>query len=121
MRRGGAKRREGRLDYLTVLVEHPRKFQMILECVGIFDVADGSRGLRNIAGNPFIALGADPRWPIDRRRSADIALPFSAHAREKCREHEGRARSIRAVDNCDRLVWQFQGWIELPDRGIVPA
>ena len=70
---------------------------MVLLGIGIFDIADGAGDLRHIAGNAFIALGADAGGPVDRGVGADIVLPVSADAAEIGGELEGGARTVRTM------------------------
>ena len=117
---GRLERCDGRLHGLAGLVDHRRIGQLVLLGVGIFDVADRVLGLADIAGNAFIALGADAGRPFDRGAGAGLGLPFGVRLREIVGEVEGGARTVGAAHHGDGVGRQLQLRIELGDRGIVP-
>ena len=117
---GRLERCDGRLHGLASLVDHRRIGQLVLLGVGIFDVADRVLGLADIAGNAFIALGADAGRPFDRGAGAGLGFPFGVRLREVVGEVEGGARTVGAADHGDGVSRQLQLRIEFCDRGIVP-
>src|SRR6185437_12655066 len=91
----------GRRDGLAGLVDHRGVGQLVLLGVGVFNVADGVLGLTDIAGNAFIALGANANRPFNRSAGANLGLPVGADLREVVGEVEGGARSVRTVNDRD--------------------
>ena len=95
--------------------------QVVLLGIGIFDIADRTGDLRHIAGNAFIALGADAGGPVNGGVRTDIGLPGRADARQVGGEDEGGARTVRTMHDADGLARQVDAGVQLLDRRIVPA
>ena len=94
---------DGRLHRLAALIDQGRIGQLVLLGIGIFDIADRVLGLADVAGDAFIALGADADRPLDGRALTDLALPVRAGLGEIVGEVEGGARTVGAADHGDRL------------------
>ena len=116
----GLERGDGRLHGLAGLVDHRGVGQLVLLGVGIFDIADRVLGLADVAGNAFVALGANAHRPFDRGAGTDLGLPLGARLGEIVGEVEGGARTVGTADHGDGVGRQLQLRIELRDRGIVP-
>ena len=67
---------------LAGVIDHTRVGQVVLLGIGIFDIADRVFGLADVAGNAFIALGANARRPFDRGAGADLGLPVHSTWRD---------------------------------------
>ena len=57
---------DGRLHRLAGLVDHTGVGQLVLLGIGVLDIADRVLGLADVAGDAFVALGADADRPFDR-------------------------------------------------------
>ena len=93
---------------LPALLIIARVGQLVLLGVGVFDIADRVLGLADIAGDAFIALGADAGRPFDRGAGADLGLPFGVRLREIVGEVEGGARTVGAAHHGDGVGGQLQ-------------
>src|SRR6201999_376880 len=82
--------------------------------------ADRVLGLADVAGDAFVAFGADAGRPFDGRAGTDLALPVCAHLRQIVCEVEGRAGTVGAAHHGDRVRRQLQVRIELLDGRIIP-
>ncbi len=102
-------------------VRHLGVGEAVLLRIGILDIADGAGRLRDVLCNAFVAASADADGPINRRVGADFAGPIRVHFRQVVREDEGRARSVRAVNDRDRLVGKSKARVERLDGRIAPV
>ena len=120
IRRRGLERRDRRLHGLAGLVDHGGVGQLVLLGIGVFDVTDRILGLADIAGDAFVALGANASRPFDRGAGTDLGFPVGADLREIVGEVEGGARTVGAANDGDGVGRQLQLRIELGDRRIIP-
>ena len=93
---------------------------LVLQRIGILDIANGTRRARDQRRDALIALAAEPYRPFDRGILADLVLPFRAHLREIVGEDERCPGTVGTVDYRDACVGQLQAGIEFGDRGIIP-
>src|SRR3954453_14620880 len=117
-RRGrGVQRRS---DVLAGLVLHRGVGEVVLERVGLLDVADRALVLLDACGDAVVALGAGARRPLDRLVDADVLLPLRRISGEEGREELRRARLIRAVADRDVRVRELDARVLPRDGRVVP-
>src|SRR5215212_1962510 len=117
-RRG--RRVQRRRDVLAGLVLHRRVGEVVLERVGLLDVADRALVLLDAGGDAVVALGAGARRPLDRLVDADVLLPLRRIGGEEGREELRRARLIRAVADRDVRVRELDALVLPCDGRVVP-
>src|SRR6185437_190692 len=86
----------------AILVDEFGIGELVLQRIGVFDIADGAGRPRRQRRDALIALAADARRPLDRGVLADLALELGAHLREIVGENEVGARAVGAVERRDR-------------------
>src|SRR3954463_9109853 len=83
-RRG--RRVQRRRDVAAGLVLHRGVGEVVLERIGLLDVADRAVVLLDAGGDAVVALGAGARRPLDRLVDADVLLPLRRVGGEEGRE-----------------------------------
>ena len=109
-----------RRNEITVAVLHQRIGHFILQCVGIFHVANRSVEALNVGGDPFIALAAYAGWPGDRGAFTHFFFPFRADFGQIVHPYKGRAGTVRTVDYGNVLVRQVKIFVERGNGRVVP-
>src|SRR5215211_2490921 len=117
-RRG--RRVQRRRDVLACLVLDRGVGEVVLERVGLLDVADRALVLLDARGDAVVALGAGARRPLDRLVDADVLLPLRRISGEEGREELRRTRFIRAVADRDVRVRDLYALVLSRDRRVVP-
>src|SRR5262249_42682110 len=108
------------LQFRAITIDQLGVDQLVLQRIGVFDIADRAGRPRCQRRDAFISLAAETYWPFDRGALADLVLPFWAYLREIVSKDEGSPGPVRTVYHGNRRVGQLQAWIELPNRGITP-
>src|ERR1700722_2016805 len=119
--RRGLESRARRANSFAVLVDQLGIDELVLQRIGVLDVADRPFGLAHVVGDTLVAFGADTVRPFPRSRRADLRFPIRTDLAEIGGEVECRARAVRAMDHSDGLCGQVNAGIEFLDRGIVPG
>src|ERR687886_401229 len=120
VRAGGGGRLERRLDVLAVGVLDRGGGELVLQGVGLLDVADRALGLLHAAGDAVIALRAGAGRPLDLLVDARAALPGRRVVGEELREVLRRARRVRAVAHRDVVARQLHAGVLARDLRVVP-
>ena len=118
--RRGLERLAARGDELAGVVLEQGEGELVLQRVGVLDVADGAVDAAGVRGHALVALAADAGGPVHRGLLAHLGLPVRAHLGEVVGEDEGGAGAVGAVDDGDRPVGQGDARVELLDGGVVP-
>src|SRR5919199_1767092 len=116
VRAGGGGRLERRLDVLAVGVLDRGGGELVLQGVGLLDVADGALGLLDAAGDAVIALRAGAGRPLDLLVDARAALPGRRVVGEELREVLRRAGRVGAVAHRDVVARQLHAVEVVGDR-----
>src|SRR3954451_877222 len=118
--RGRRRRLQRRLDVVAGLVLDRRGRELVLQRVGLLDIADRALRLLHAAGDAVVALRAGAGRPLDRLVGARAALPRGRVVRQERREVRGRARLVRPVADGDRVARQLHAGVLAGDLGVVP-
>src|SRR5690606_26805333 len=104
-----------RLDEVAFAVLQLRVRQLVLVRVSVFDVTDRTLDTLHIGGNAFVTLAAYADRPFDGRTCTDFALEVSIGLRQEVGPQEGRARTVRTVNDGDVAVRQLHARVERAD------
>src|SRR5690606_29925054 len=118
---GGLETRAVRLYRLAGRILQQRVADVVLQRIGVFDVADRVPDLLDVGRDALVALAADTDRPLDRGAFADGILPFRADLGQVVGEVERRARSIRAVHDGDLRVRQREVAVQGSYGRLVPV
>ncbi len=88
-------------DVIAGRVLDLRDGHLVLRGVDQLDVAEGAGRLLDLAGDAFIALGAEAGGPFDGGIGADLGLPVRADLAQVIGEDVGGAAAIGAMDDDD--------------------
>src|SRR4051794_37841317 len=117
---GRRRRLQRRLDVLAVRVLDRRGRELVLQCVGLLDVADGATRLLHATRDAVVALRAGADRPLDRLVDARAALPRGGVVGEELGEVLRRARRVGAVADRDAVAGQLDAGVLTRDLGVVP-
>src|ERR1019366_2898246 len=101
-------------------VLHAAVWNLVLQRVNQFDVADGAGQLAYGTSHAFVPFAADSYRPFHRGDFADIVLPIGTNLRKVIGKDVGLTAAIGAVCNRDALVRETHPWIRCRDRLVIP-
>ena len=107
-------------DEHTVLVLQQGVSHLVLQRVGIFDIADRPRQALHVGGHTFVALAGNAGSPFHRGVVADLVFPLGADLRQVVGENEGRAGTVGPRNHRDVLIGQLNAFVQRGDRGRIP-